>query len=122
MDLTKLLKPKSVAVIGASEKNGFGGDVCRNIITYTKDMSRIYFVNPKRDTVFERKCYPSVTDIPDEIDLMIICTAQKTILPLLEEGAKKAAAVPWFLPAATGKLVRRKDAVRKKNCWKEQRN
>ena len=58
MDLTKLLKPKSVAVVGASEKNGFGGDVCRNIITYTKDMSRIYFVNPRRDTVFERKCYP----------------------------------------------------------------
>ena len=36
MDLTKLLKPKSVAVIGASEKEGFGGDVCRNIpVSYT---------------------------------------------------------------------------------------
>lgn len=89
MDLTKLLKPKSVAVIGASEKNGFGGDVCRNIITYTKDMSRIYFVNPKREYVFEQKCYPSVKDIPDVIDLMIICTPQKTILPLLEEGVQK---------------------------------
>lgn len=89
MDLTKLLKPKSIAVVGASEKNGFGGDVCRNMMTYTKDMRRIYFVNPKRDTVFERKCYPSLTDISDVIDLMIICTAKKTILPLLEEGAKK---------------------------------
>lgn len=46
-------------------------------------------MNPRRDTVFERKCYPSVTDIPDVIDLMIICTSQKTILPLLEEGAGK---------------------------------
>ena len=44
MDLTKLLKPKSVAVIGASEKNGFGGDVCRNILTYVEDKSRIYFL------------------------------------------------------------------------------
>lgn len=34
MNLTKLLKPKSVAVIGASEKEGFGGDVCRNTLSY----------------------------------------------------------------------------------------
>ena len=52
MDLTKLLKPKSVAVIGASEKNGFGGDVCRNIMTYVKDRIRVYFIQPKRETVY----------------------------------------------------------------------
>ena len=38
MDLTKLLKPKSIAVVGASEKEGFGGDVCRNILSYTDDL------------------------------------------------------------------------------------
>ena len=46
MDLTKLLKPKSVAVVGASEKNGFGGDVCRNIITYTKAVSYTHLTLP----------------------------------------------------------------------------
>lgn len=89
MDLTKLLKPASVAVIGASEKEGFGGDVCRNILSYKKDMSRVYFVNPKRDTVFGRPCCHSVSEIPDTIDLVIVCTPQKTVLPLLEESAKK---------------------------------
>ncbi len=89
MDLTKLLKPKSVAVIGASEKNGFGGDVCRNILTYVEDKSRIYFVHPKREQVFGIPCHKSVTEIPDTIDLMIICTSQKTVVPLLEEGSKK---------------------------------
>ena len=49
MNLNKLLRPKSIAVIGASEKEGFGGDLCRNILAYTKDLSRVYFVNPKRD-------------------------------------------------------------------------
>ena len=49
MNLTKLLKPKSVAVIGASEKEGFGGDVCRNTLSYVEDMSRVYFVHPKRE-------------------------------------------------------------------------
>lgn len=78
-----------MAVVGASEKEGFGGDVCRNILAYTTDLSRIYFVNPKRDMVFGRHCFSSISEIPDEIDLLILCTPQKTILPLLEEGAKK---------------------------------
>lgn len=89
MDLTKLLKPRSVAVIGASEKNGFGGDVCRNILTYVEDRSRVYFVHPKRETVFGVPCYKTVSDIPDTIDLMVICTSQKTVVPLLREGAQK---------------------------------
>lgn len=89
MDLTKLLKPRSVAVIGASEKNGFGGDVCRNILTYVEDRSRFYFVHPKRETVFGVPCYKTVSDIPDTIDLMVICTSQKTVVPLLREGAQK---------------------------------
>lgn len=89
MDLTKLLKPKSVAVIGASEKSGFGGDVCRNILSYVEDRSRIYFIHPKREQVFDVPCCKSVSDVPDTIDLMIICTSQKTVIPLLREGAAK---------------------------------
>ena len=89
MDLTKLLKPRSVAVIGASEKNGFGGDVCRNILTYVEDRSRVYFIHPKRESVFGVPCYKTVSDVPDTIDLMVICTAQKTVIPLLQEGAQK---------------------------------
>ena len=89
MDLTKLLKPKSVAVIGASEKEGFGGDVCRNILTYMEDRSHVYFINPKRDQVFEVPCYKSVTEVPESVDLMVICTSQKTVIPLLREGAAK---------------------------------
>lgn len=89
MDLMKLLKPRTIAVIGASEKEGFGGDVCRNILSYMKDLDKVYFVNPKRDKVFDRQCFPSVLEVPDTVDLMIICTPQKTVIPLLEEGAKK---------------------------------
>lgn len=89
MNLTKLLKPQTIAVVGASEKEGFGGDVCRNILEYTEDLSKVFFVNPKRDTVFGRPCFHTITDLPENIDLLILCTPQKTILPLLEEGAEK---------------------------------
>lgn len=89
MDLKKLLQPKTVAVIGASEKEGFGGDTCRNIIEYTEDLNNIYFVNPKRDSVFNRLCYKSISDIPADIDMIIICTPQKTVEPILIEASKK---------------------------------
>ena len=89
MDLTKLLKAKSMVIIGASENPGFGGDTCRNILTYRKDLSRVYFVHPKRDEVFGRKCYKSVSDIEDTVELVIICTAQKTVIPLLYEARQK---------------------------------
>lgn len=89
MNLTKLLKPKSVAVIGASEKEGFGGDVCRNIMAYVQDRSQVYFVHPKRASVFGEPCYKSISDVPGTVDLMVICTSQKTVIPLLREGAAK---------------------------------
>ena len=91
MDLKKLLKPQSVALVGASEKTGFGGDTIRTILTYKdkNDLGRIYFINPKRDEVFGVPCYKSLSDIDDTIDLLIIATPQSTVIPLLEEGAKK---------------------------------
>ena len=89
MNLNKLLKPTSVAVIGASEKEGFGGDVCRNILSYVEDRSHVYFIHPKRDSVFGVPCYKSNSDVPENVDLMVICTSQKTVIPLLQEGAKK---------------------------------
>lgn len=89
MNLNKLLKPTSVAVIGASEKDGFGGDVCRNILSYVEDRSHVYFIHPKRDSVFGVPCYKSISDVPENVDLMVICTSQKTVIPLLQEGAKK---------------------------------
>lgn len=89
MDLNKLLKPKSIAVIGASEKEGFGGDVCRNIFSYMEDRSHVYFIHPKREQVWGTRCYKSVREVPDTVDMMIICTSQKTVIPLLREGAEK---------------------------------
>ena len=89
MNLDKLLHPRGVAVIGASEKSGFGRDTCQNIIDYTKDLSKVYFVNPGRDQVFGRPCYKSILDVPAEVDLAILCTPQAAINDLLKQAAQK---------------------------------
>lgn len=90
MKLNKLLQPKTMAIVGASEKEGFGGDTCRNCLSYAQ-MDSVYFVNPKRPEVFGKKCYPSLSAIPVDIDLVVICTPQSTVEDLLREAATKGA-------------------------------
>lgn len=85
MDIKKLLKPNKIAVIGASEKEGFGGDTCRNIMAYM-DEKDYYFVNPKREAAFGIKCYASISVLPEQVDLIVICTPQQTVEPLIREG------------------------------------
>lgn len=91
MDISKLLRPRTVAVVGASEKSGFGGDTCRNILENQADTSHVYPVNPKKETVFGKKCYPTLADLPEEIDLVILCTSQKTIVDFLKQAKAKGA-------------------------------
>ncbi len=88
MDLQKLLAPRSVAIVGATEKEGFGRGTCHNVLEYTTG-EHVYFINPKRSSVFGKPCYPSLTALPYDIDLVVLCTPQKTVEPLLREAAAK---------------------------------
>ncbi len=89
MDLKKLLKPRTVAIVGASEKAGFGGDTTRNYLKFSKNLDNLYLVNPGRDTIFGHRAYHSLSEIEGDVDLVILCTPQKTIIPLLNEAAQK---------------------------------
>lgn len=89
MSMNSLLKPKKIAIIGASEReSSFGGDTCKNIMDYS-DPSKYYFVNPTRDEIFGQKCYKSVEEVPGNFDLAIICTPQSTVPGLLKDSSKK---------------------------------
>lgn len=89
MDLKKLLKPSSIAIIGANERPGFGGGTTKNIITYREDLSRVYFIHPTREEVYGHKCYKSVSEVEDTIDLAVICTPQSTVIGLMREAHAK---------------------------------
>ncbi len=67
-----LLTPKTVAIIGASSTPGkIGHTVVKNLIE-SKYAGKIYPVNPKADDILGIKCYPTVTDIPGEVDAAIM--------------------------------------------------
>lgn len=92
MDLKRFLKPKTIAVVGATEKEGFAGGTCKNNVDYSQDLEHVYFINPKRETVFGHKCYKTLSDVPGTIDTVVIGTPKSTIIPLLREAKAKGAA------------------------------
>ena len=88
MSESVFLSPKSIAVIGASDKQGsVGRAITSNIMNGYK--GTVYPISPTRETVFDQKAYKSVLDVPDPIDLAVVIT-KNTIVPIvLEECGKK---------------------------------
>lgn len=85
--LSAIFAPRSVAVIGATErKDSIGRAVIRNLVN--SDFSGAIFpVNPQRDSVLDLKAYPEVTAIPDPVDLAIIVTPAATVPGVVRECA-----------------------------------
>jgi len=81
--------PKSVALVGASAIKGkVGNSILNSLINYGFK-GKIYPINPKVKKIFGQKCYPSVTAIPDKVDLVIISVNLSKIVTILEDCAKK---------------------------------
>ena len=82
------LSPKSIAIIGASDKEGsVGRAITNNIMKGYK--GTIYPISPTRETVFGKKAYKSVLDVPGKVDLAVVVTKNTIVPSVLEECGKK---------------------------------
>jgi acetyl coenzyme A synthetase (ADP forming)-like protein len=87
--LDMFFSPGSVAVIGASREPGkLGYGVLSNIVTLGYE-GEVYPINPKADEILGLKCYASVLDVPDPIDLAVIVIPAKYVIAALEECGQK---------------------------------
>jgi acetyltransferase len=83
--LQPIFAPKTVAVIGATEKQGsVGRTVIWNLIS-SPFGGTVYPVNPKRENILGIKAYPNIKDLPDKIDLAVIVTPAPTVPGIVEE-------------------------------------
>ncbi len=83
--LDAIFTPNSVALVGATEKEGsVGRTILRNLIS-SPFGGTVYPVNPKRPNVLGIKAYPSVTAIPEEVDLAVIVTPAPTVPGIISE-------------------------------------
>ncbi len=85
MKLDKIFNPKTIAVIGASDRKGsVGYALFRNLISSDYD-GIVYPVNNKRKNVQSIKAYASIKDLPDKVDLAIIVVPAKTVSKIIED-------------------------------------
>ncbi|MFY9741076.1 MAG: bifunctional acetate--CoA ligase family protein/GNAT family N-acetyltransferase [Candidatus Sulfotelmatobacter sp.] len=95
--LDALFDPRSVAVIGATDRaDTVGRTVMQNLLQGTF-RGKVYAVNPKRSEILGVKAYKSIRDIPDPIDLAVLATPAATIPALIAEcvdaGTKSAVVI-----------------------------
>jgi acetyltransferase len=88
-DLSSLLKPKSIALIGASRDPTRIGGRTLGYLTRHGYSGTIFPVNPKYEEIGGMKCYPTVTSIPSEIDVAIIAVPEEAVLSVLEEAGHR---------------------------------
>ncbi|AER65929.1 CoA-binding domain protein [Thermovirga lienii DSM 17291] len=86
--LEPLYSPKSIAVIGASQKLGIGRAVLENIKTYGFK-GDLFAVNRSKEDVSGAKGYKSVKEIPKELDLAMMCIPSSKVLDAVQECAEK---------------------------------
>ena len=81
--LSRLLNPRSIAIIGASDRPGsFGQRTQANLGRFDGE---VMLVNPRKDRIGGQPCYASVADLPAPPDCAIIATPKESVEPLVDD-------------------------------------
>ncbi len=115
-NLMGFLAPRSVAVIGASTRQGAVGRVVIDNIMAGAFAGAVYPVNPKYQDVAGLRCYARVGDLPDVPDLAVIATPAATVPGLIAElgqkGSRAVVVLSAGLTTANGLRQQMLDAAR----------
>ncbi|RVD49754.1 CoA-binding protein, partial [Mesorhizobium sp. M8A.F.Ca.ET.023.02.2.1] len=88
-NLEHAFAPKSVAVFGASVREGSVGHVVFDNIVSGGFEGDIWPVNPKYSQIADRQCYAEAADLPDVPDLGVIVTPPETVPGIVRDLAEK---------------------------------
>jgi acyl-CoA synthetase (NDP forming) len=86
-----MLEPRSIAVVGASVKTGSLGESMMAELQRGGFEGAIYPVNPGYDEVAGLRCYPSITEVPEQVDLAILGVANQRVEQALADAAGSGA-------------------------------
>lgn len=91
--LDAFFNPRSVAIIGATKKIDKAGHVIfKNFVTNKERgvfKGELYAVNPNEDSILGCKCFPSITRVTGEIELIVVIVPAKVVPAIMEEAAAK---------------------------------
>lgn len=86
--LTPFFSPASVAIIGATDREGsVGRTIARNLLAGTYK-GKVYAVNPRRTEMFGQRCYASIGTVPETVDLVVVVTPANIVPGVVAECVK----------------------------------
>ncbi len=84
-----IFRPRSIAIVGASRRKGtIGYEILHNLVSGDYN-GKVFPVNPKAEVIHSIKCYPSVSDVPDAIDMAVIVVPSSIVPDIVEECGQK---------------------------------
>lgn len=105
-NLDKLFKPKTIAVIGASDSKGTVGKALMDNLIDGEYKGKVFPISLKRKIVKNIKSYKSIKDVSEKIDLVIIATPASTVLGIIEDCGQAGAEIAVIISSGfseTGK-------------------
>lgn len=102
--LTSLFSPKSVAVFGASDRVDSVGQIVFHNMLESNFQGALYPINSRVAEVQGRRAYASISEIEDEIELVVIATPPQTVPDIIEECGKHGVKAAVIITAGFGEI------------------
>lgn len=84
-----IFRPKSIAVIGATNRKGsIGRELLHNVIDYEFE-GKVFPVNPTKSVIHSIKCYSTILDVPDMVDLAVVVIPRESALEVVQQCGEK---------------------------------
>lgn len=87
--LDRLLRPRSIALVGASESSNWSRRIVENLRMH-EFPGPVHMVNPRRPTVFGQPSYPSLRDVPGDVDMAFVMVATEVAADVARDCAAKS--------------------------------
>ena len=94
VEIKQIFSLKNVAVIGMSKHQEKAAHYVPKYLS--QNGYNIIPVNPTADEILDKKCYPSVEDIPESIDIVDVFRPSDQVLPVVQQAIKKKPKVIWL--------------------------
>jgi acetyltransferase len=102
INLDKIFRPKSIAVVGASQRAGSIGSAIMHNLIHEGYPGKVYPINPRHKTIWEIEAFPSLSELESSVDLVIMATPIASAPQIVKE-CKKAGVGGVVIISAGGK-------------------
>lgn len=101
MGIDSLLRPRSIAIVGASDKVGPGLNAWK-ALTFVGYAGPVHLVNPRTPELFNQSTYASLDEIPGSVDAVFVAVNSDQVLEVARQGAAKGAGALAILSSGFG--------------------